>query len=96
MKPSCKARIQMIDAAYKACADSRPDARKQLVEGIFWLVETIQEDIRLKNAPGLLHASANVAALKDLAQPLLADPARRADAKQFSSACTKAFMSMPI
>lgn len=86
----------MMDAVYKACSDAKPDARKQLVDGIFWLVETIQDDIRLKNAPGLLHPSANVAALKDLAEPLLTDPARHVDAKQFSSACAKAFMSMPI
>jgi hypothetical protein len=96
MKPSCKARILMMDAAYKACSDAKPEARKQLVDGIFWLVETIQDDIRHKNAPGLLHASANVAALKDIAQPLLIDPSRHVDAKQFSAACLKAFMSMPI
>jgi len=96
MKPSCKARILMMDAVYKACADSKPEARKQLVEGVFWLEETIQEDIRLKNAAGLLHASANVAALKDIAEPLLRDPSRHFDAKPFSAACLKAFMSMPI
>jgi hypothetical protein len=96
MKPSCKARILMVDAVYKACADSKPEARQQLVEGIFWLVETIQEDIRHKNAPGLLHASANVRALKDMAEPLLIDPARPVDTTKFSSACVKAFMSMPI
>jgi|SRR5580658_5619096 hypothetical protein len=96
MKPSCKARILMMDAVYKACADSKPEARTQLVEGIFWLVDTIQEDIRQKNAPGLLPASHNVAALKDIAEPLLQDPSRRVDATKFSSACVKAFMSMPI
>jgi hypothetical protein len=86
----------MMDAVYKACSDSKPDARKQLVEGIFWLVDTIQEDIRLKNAPGLLHASANVAVLKNIAEPMLIDPARQFDAKPFSAACVKAFMSIPI
>ena len=86
----------MMDAVCKACSDSRPDARKQLVEGIFWLVETIQEDIRHKNAPGLLHASANVAALKDLAEPMLKDLSPHVDTTKFSSACVKAFMSMPI
>jgi hypothetical protein len=96
MKPSCKARILMMDAVYKACSGAKPEARQQLVEGIFWLVETIQEDIRHKNAPGLLHASANVAALKDIAEPMLVDPARHLDASKFSSACLKAFMSMPI
>jgi hypothetical protein len=96
MKPSCKARILMMDAIYKECSGAKPEARKQLVEGIFWLVETIQEDIRHKNAPGLLHASANVAALKDIAEPLLIDPTRHIDTKPFSSACVKALMSMPI
>jgi hypothetical protein len=96
MKPSCKARILMMDAVYKACPESKPEARQQLVEGIFWLAETIQEDIRHKNAPGLLHASANVRALKDLAEPLLTDPARQVEATKFSSACMKAYMSMPI
>jgi len=86
----------MMDAVCKACSDSQPDKRKQLVEGIFWLVETIQEDIRHKNASGLLHASANVAALKNLAEPMLTDSSRHIDIAKFSSACVKAFMSMPI
>jgi hypothetical protein len=86
----------MIDAAYKACSGSKAEARQQLVEGIFWLVETIQDDIRHKNAPGLLHASVNVAVLKDLAEPLLMDASRQVDTTKFSSACVKAFMSLPL
>lgn len=96
MKPSCKARILMLDAIYKECSEAKPEARKQLVEGIFWLVETIQEDIRHKNMPGLAHASANVAALKNIAEPLWIDPTQRVDPKPFSAACVKAFMSLPI
>jgi hypothetical protein len=86
----------MMDAIYKECADATPQARRQMAEGIFWLVETIQEDIRQKNAAGLLHASGNVAALKDIAEPLLTEPVQRIDTNKFSSACTKAFMSIPI
>ena len=96
MKPSCKARVLMLDAIYKECSEAKPEARKQLVEGIFWLVETIQEDLRHKNIPGLAHAGANVAALKNIAEPLWIDPAQRVDPKPFSAACTKAFMSLPI
>lgn len=86
----------MMEAVYKECSDVKPEARKQLAEGIFWLVETIQEDIRNKNAPGLLHASSNVAALKDIAEPLLIDPRSRVETSKFSNACMKAFMSLPI
>jgi hypothetical protein len=86
----------MMDAVFKACSDAKPDVRKQLVEGIFWVVETIQEDIRQKNATGLLHASANVTALKELAVPILTDSSRHVDTTKFSAACVKAFMSMPI
>jgi hypothetical protein len=96
MKPSCKARILMMDAIYKECAEARPEVRKQMVEGIFWLVETVQEDIRQKNEHGLAFANTNVAALKSIAEPVWIDPARRVDPKPFSAACTKAFMSLPI
>jgi hypothetical protein len=86
----------MMDAIYKDCAEVKPDARRQMVEGIFWLVETVQEDIRQKEAAGLAHVIANVAALKNIAEALWIDPARRVDTRPFSAACAKAFMSLPI
>jgi hypothetical protein len=85
----------MMEVIYKACAGAKPERRAQLVEGIYWLADTIREDIRQKNSTGLLSALANVSALKDIAEELYVDPDQQVDPKRFASACVRAFMSLP-
>ena len=82
-----KSEVRAEQAASKKC--------QSIKLGLDVHADTIREDIRQKNSTGLLSALANVSALKDIAEELYVDPDQQVDPKRFSSACVRAFMSLP-
>lgn len=65
----------MINTVFKSYFDSNEAVRKCLAEGLFWLVETIEDEIREKNPRNRDNAIANIREIKRIAEKAFKDPA---------------------
>lgn len=91
----------MIDVIFRSYFDSNEAVQKHLAEGMFWLVDTIEAEIREKNPQNRDYTIANIRDIKRIAEKAFNDPAHwvtpdQGSADCFQTACHRAIIGLEI
>lgn len=95
MKSSFRCRILMMDASYKAYFHANDHVKKYLAEGIFWLADTVEEEIRIQKPMNLDYCIANVSDIKRIAEESFKDPNRWVGTDKFTIATHRLSIGLP-
>jgi hypothetical protein len=84
-----------MDASYHHYLKATDDMKKWIAEGIFWLAESIEQDIRQKDYPLRDKCISEILDIKAVAEQSLKDPAHWIGTERFSFLVNAVLMDVP-
>jgi hypothetical protein len=95
MNSSLNSRVALMDAGYKAYFYATTAMKKHLAEGIFWLVDNIEQEIKKQKYPLQGKCLAELREIKNIAEDSFKDPSKWAGTEEFANLCAKVPNSFP-
>jgi hypothetical protein len=84
-----------MEAGYAEYFSANNHVKKCLAEGIFWLADSIEEEIRQHDYALQRKAIADLSDIKDIAEQSFKDPKHWVGTQEFAMACARLIMSLP-
>src|SRR5260370_210030 len=95
MRSSFLSKVALMDAAYAACANTDPQTRTDLLEGIFWVADCLEEEIKKEKIPNLTQGIGEISEIKDVAEESFKDATAPLKLQAFKSFCYKLWGDAP-
>jgi len=84
-----------MEAAYRDWLRVNPTVKQELAEGIFWLADTMENDLREKNPENLDYCLSNVERVKEIAEATFKDSTSHIGTEPFADACARLMVGLP-